>query len=327
MSRYSGKRNPFDDDDESGGFGGGSSSSSRSGGRDGYRGGSSQQQRGGGRMEDDGYGGGSRGSSYSRGYGGGGGMDYGGSSRGSVGLGVGGREGQNSSYQYGGRGGGGGYSDSGYGRGGYSDEPPPMTDAEFQLRKQEAISKMEDSSFRSLRTLHDTVRMGTETTEELDRQAEALDRVETRLDEIHVGLDKGERNLRKIKSPFGGMMNYFSKKKTVSEVTDPKGFKPSSDSKKSGSGAFGGKGGGAGGKQQAQAQVPQQTYKSTGSKAVDENLDLMGKALDDLMGIGELIGEQLDDSDRQVDRITYKMDRDHVKLEKLNKGIKKELYK
>ena len=333
MSRYSGKRNPFDDDDdEAGGFGGGSSSSSRSGGRDGYRGGgqsssysSSQQQRGGGRIEDD-FGGSSRGSSYSRGYGGGG-MDYGNSSKGSVGLGVGGREGQSSSYQYSERGGGGGYSDSGYGRGGYSDEPPPMTDAEFQVRKQQAISRMEDSSFKSLRTLHDCVRMGTETTEELDRQAEALDRVETRLDEIHVGLDKGERNLRKIKSPFGGMMNYFSKKKSVSEVTDPKGYKPSSDSKKSGSGAFSGKGGGAGGKQQAQAQLPQQTYKSTGSKVVDENLDLMGKALDDLMGIGELIGEQLDDSDRQVDRITYKMDRDHVKLDKLNKGVKKELNK
>jgi synaptosomal-associated protein 29 len=272
-------------------------------------------------MEDD-YGGSSRSSSgYSRGYGG----DYGGSSKGSVGLG--GREGQSSSYQYGGRGGGGGYSDSGYGRGGYSDEPPPMTDAEFQVKKQQAVRRMEDSSFNSLRTLHDTVRMGTETTEELDRQAEALDRVETRLDEIHVGLDKGERNLRKIKSPFGGMMNYFSKKKSVSEVTDPKGYKPSSggDSKKSGSGAAaGGKGGG---KQQAQAQLPQQTYKTTGSEVVDKNLDLMGKALDDLMGIGELIGEQLDDSDQQVDRIAYKMERDHVKIEKLNKGIKKELYK
>lgn len=308
MSRY-GNRNAFDDDDETGGFGRGSSNSSRSGG-DGYRG--SSQQRG--RIEDD-FGGGSRGG-YSRGYGGSG-SDYGGSSKGSVGLG---REGQSSSYQYG----RGGYSDSGYGHG-YSDEPPPMTDAEFQARKQEAVRKMEDSSFNSLRTLHDCVRMGTETTEELERQAESLDRVETRLDEVHVGLDKGERNLRKIKSPFGGMMNYFSKKKTVNEVTDPKGFKPSqqsSDSKKSSSSSSRG-----GGKQQAQAQVPQQTYKSTGSKVVDKNLDLMGKALDDLMGIGELIGEQLDDSDRQIDRITYKMDRDHVKMEKLNKGIKKELYK
>lgn len=309
MSRY-GSRNPFDDDDDAGGFGAGSSTSSRSGGG-GYRG--SSQQRG--RVEDD-FGGGSR-SGYSRGYGGRG-PDYGNSSKGSVGLG---REGQSSSYQYGGRG---GYSDSGYGHG-YSDEPPPMTDAEFQSRKQEAIRRMEDSSFNSLRTLHDCVRMGTETTEELDRQAEALDRVETRLDEIHVGLDKGERNLRKIKSPFGGMMNYFSKRKPVSEVTDPKGFKPSqqsSDSKKSSSAS--GKGGG---KQQAQAQVPQQSYKSTGSEVVDRNLDMMGKALDDLMGVGELIGEQLDDSDRQIDRITYKMDRDQIKMEKLNKGIKKELYK
>lgn len=310
MSRYSGNRNPFDDDDEVGGFGGGSQSSSRSGGG-GYRGGgqnsySSSQQRG--RVEDD-FGGSSRGN-YSRGYGGSG-LDYGSSK---------GREGQSSSYQYS----RGDYNDSGYGHG-YSDEPPPMTDAEFQAKKQEAIHRMEDSSFRSLRTLHDCVRMGTETTEELDRQAEALDRVETKLDQIHVGLDKGERNLRKIKSPFGGMMNYFSKKKSVSEVTDPKGFKPSqqqSGSKKSGS--AGGKGGG---KQQAQAQVPQQTYKSTGSEVVDKNLDMMGRALDDLMGLGELIGEQLDDSNVQIERITYKTDRDDIKMKKLNQGIKKELNK
>ena len=307
MSRYGGNRNPFDDDDEAGGFGGGSSSSSRSGGGGGYRGGgqgsySSSQQRG--RVEDD-FGGSSRGS-YNRGYGGSG-LDYGSSK---------GREGQSSSYQYS----GGDYNDSGYGRG-YSDEPPPMTDAEFQAKKQEVIHRMEDSSFRSLRSLHDCVRMGTETTEELDRQAEALDRVETKLDQIHVGLDKGERNLRKIKSPFGGMMNYFSKKKSVNEVTDPKGFKPSqqpSSNKKSS---------GTGGKQQAQAQLPQQTYKSSGSEVVDKNLDLMGKALDDLMGIGELIGEQLDDSTVQIERITYKTDRDDTKMKKLNQGIRKELNK
>lgn len=196
-----------------------------------------------------------------------------------------------------------------------------MTNEEFQQRKQAALHKMEDSSFSSLRTLHDCIRMGTETTEELERQAEALDRTEARLDGIHVDLDRGQKHLNKIKSPFGGIKNYFTKKKTVNEVTDPKGFKPSQGDYKKSSNSRG--------KQQAQVQAsaPQQTYKSTGSVVVDKNLDLMGKALDDLMGLGELIGEQLDDSDAQIERITHKVDRDDVKLKKLNEGIKRELRK
>lgn len=310
MSRYN--KNPFDDDEE-GGFGG---SSSR--GRSGYRtaGGmgptsrgredksSSYQQRG--KAYDDDYGSSSRNSSRGR-------QDY--SSRGSVGLGEPagrGREGQYSSYQS-----GRGYYGHDYGSG-YGSEEPPMTEAEHQERKQAAVRRMEDSSFNSLRTLNDCVRMGVDTTEELERQAESLDRVERRLDEVHVGLDKGERNLRKIKSPFGGVMNYFSKRKPINEVTDPKGFKPSSqsDGKKV-----------SGSRQQVQKQAPQPVYKSTGSEIVDKNLDQMGRALDDLMGIGELIGEQLDDSDKQIDRVAYKMERDDIKMKKLNQGIKKELYK
>ena len=300
MSRYGSSRNPFDDEDD-GGFG---ASSSRAG--QGYRsGGGMAGSRSRDRGYEDKYGGGGGGSGSRYDYGGGS------SSRGSVGLG--GQSG--SSYQ---QGKGHYHDDYGYGHG----EPPPMSDAEFQQRKQEAIRKMEDSSFSSLRTLHDCVRMGTETTEELERQAEALDRTEARLDEIHVGVDKGERNLRKIKSPFGGVMNYFSKKKTVSEVTDPKGYKPStSDNKKSSSGSS------KSGAQKGQGPVQQQSYKSTGSEVVDKNLDLMGRALDDLMGIGELIGEQLEDSEQQIDRITYKTERDDIKLKKLNQGIKKELHK
>lgn len=289
MSRYS--SNPFDDDD-GGGFGGGGSSRGSKGNGMGRSGHSSRAA-----YEND-YRGSSRGRQ---------GYD---DSRGGMGYGGG-----SSSYSY--QPGRGRYDDD-YGRG----EPPPMTEEEFQYRKQEAIRKMEDSSFNSLRTLNDCVRMGTETTEELDRQAEALDRVETRLDEIHVGLDKGERNLKKIKSPFGGFMNYFSKRKSVNEVTDPKDYKPPSGSSRDVKFSVGG------GKEKAQARAQsQQAYKSTGSEVVDKNLDQMGRMLDDLKGIGELIGTQLDDSEQQIDRVAYKMERDDVKLQKLNKGINKELQK
>lgn len=283
--------NPFGDDDD-GGFGG------KSGGGSGGFGG------GGGAG---GYGGGSRGfGEDSRGGGGrygGGGSGYGG-----------GRDGGGG---YGGDGFGGGYgggrrgADDGYNQGssGYDD---------YGDRMRQANLRMETSSANSLRVLNETMRMGIDTTEELERQAEALDRTERRLDEMHVELDKGERNMRRIKSPFGGIANYFSRRKTVEEVTDPKALRQSKGSSSSTS-----KSKPTGKKQQQQ----QQSAASTGNTVVDNNLDEMEKALCQLKGIGEVIGSQLDDSDQQLSRIKYKVDRDHVKMDKLNKDIKRELYK
>lgn len=190
---------------------------------------------------------------------------------------------------------------------------------EHEARLMMANQRMEESSANSLRALNEAMRMGVDTTEELERQAESLDRTERRLDEMHVELDKGEKNMRRIKSPFGGIGNYFSRRKTVEEVTDPKALrsqpkkgssstaKSKSSSKKS---------------QQKEAPAP-----GTGNTVVDKNLDEMEKALFQLRGIGEVIGTQLDDSEQQLDRVKYKIDRDHVKMDKLNRDIKKELYK
>ena len=206
---------------------------------------------------------------------------------------------------YGARGGGRGYDDTGY-----DDE---------RSRMMMANRRMEESSARSLRVLNETMRIGIDTTEELERQAESLDKTERRLDEMHVDLDKGERNLRKIKSPFGGISNYFSRKKTVKDVTDPKDYKepPSSKSRSASAQA----------QSRPQRKQQQAPPESTGNDVVDGNLDEMEKALYQLQGVGEMIGWQLDDSDRQLDRVAHKLDRNHVKVEKLNKGIKRELYK
>jgi len=71
----------------------------------------------------------------------------------------------------------------------------------------------------------------------------------------------------------------------------------------------------------------QHDYESTGSKVVDENLDEMSKQLDRLMGTGLVIGEQLDDSEVQIDRIKYKMERDEQAIKDLNKDINRQLNK
>lgn len=213
-----------------------------------------------------------------------------------------------------------GYGAGDRGGGGYGDyDSGPSIRDEREAKMMMANRRMEASSANSLRALNETMRMGIDTTEELERQAESMDITERRLDEMHVELDKGERNMRRIKSPFGGIGNYFSRKKTVEEVIDPKGLKPQA---KRGSSSTA-KTKPATKKQQQQLEAAP----GTGNAVVDKNLDEMGKALYQLRGIGEVMGTQLDDSEQQLDRVKFKVDRDHVKIDKLNKDIKKELYK
>ena len=193
--------------------------------------------------------------------------------------------------------------------------------ADFDYRMKMANHRMEESSARSLRVLNETMRMGVDTTEELERQAESLDKTERMLDEMHVDLDKGERHMRQIKSPFGGISNYFSRKKTVEQVTDPKGLKSKQ-----------GKGSSAARSQPPPKSKQKQKQKDpppqgTGNAIVDQNLDEMERALNQLKGIGEVIGSQLDDSEVQIDRVGHKLQRNHVKMDKLTKDVKRELYK
>ena len=175
---------------------------------------------------------------------------------------------------------------------------------------------MEDASAHSLRTLNECLHIGSDTAVELDKQAEALDRTERRLDEMHVDLDQSKKHLRQIKSPFGGIANYFSRKKKVDEVTDPKLPKEVAQSQTRRSSAKG----------SGKVAPPSLSgLPSTGNTTVDRNCDEMSKALHQLRGMGELIGEQLDDSSAQIDRIQYKVDRTDVKIKGVNKDIRRQL--
>lgn len=212
-----------------------------------------------------------------------------------------------------------------YGGGGYDSRDPyysssggsrgrEVTEDDYGQRIQAARRRMEQSSANSLRSLNECLDMGIDTAEELERQAETLDRVECRLDEMDLNLEKSKKNMRVIKSPFGGIANYFSRRKPVSEITDPK--VPSSRSQSRSATKTVAK---------TQPSLQQKQYPSTGSDVVDANLDEMDKALTQLRGIGELINEQLDDSDAQIDRVRVKMERENIKIGKLNQDIKREL--
>ena len=218
-------------------------------------------------------------------------------------------------------------SDRSYeGRGQYGDRAPSHGAAREELdhdqlchRMQLANRRMEESSASSLRTLHDTLRLGGDTAVELDRQAEALDRTERRLDEMQLDIDQSKRHMRNIKSPFGGVANYFARRKKLSDITDPKLPKEAAQA-------------------QAQAQkrgsskgpdtLPPSSLaglRGTGNSVVDDNLDEMGRMLHQLKGQSELIGDQLDDSNAQLERLKYKVDRTDVKIKGVNKDIRRQL--
>lgn len=186
---------------------------------------------------------------------------------------------------------------------------------EYRHRVQVANRRMEETSGQSLRTLNECLHMGADTAEELEVQAESLDRTEKRLDEMHVNLDQSKRHMRHIKSPFGGIANYFARKKKLDDTTDPKMQKGSTRGSSQSSSASGG----------PVAPPSMNGLKSTGNQVVDRNCDEMSKALHQLRGVGELIGQQLDDSSDQIERVNYKMERTDVKIKGVNRDIRRQL--
>lgn len=186
------------------------------------------------------------------------------------------------------------------------------TEEELDQKLRDANQKMEDSSFRCVRTLHETMGMATATTEELERQSESLDRTEDNLDRMEVDLESSRRNMREVKSVFGSLVNRFTKPKIGSNAeplpkpkkktpVDLPPDKPPSST-------------------QAQTQK-----KSTGNETVDRNLDEVELCLKQLEGQAYLIGHQLDESNDQLERIRVKMDRNDIKIKSVTRDAKRQL--
>lgn len=171
--------------------------------------------------------------------------------------------------------------------------------------------KIQESTTRSLQVLNETLRMGVETTEELERQAESLERTETNLDKMNHDLDHSRRLMNVIKSPFHSLFNRSSTKSDdETSVKRTKKVLSNEPKQKSSSPSF----------QSASSSA------STGDAVVDRNLEEMSKALYQIRGIGELMSEQLDDSAAQIDRVDKKMAKAGTKMDKVTKDIKRELH-
>ena len=183
-----------------------------------------------------------------------------------------------------------------------------LQDEELYQRLVDANRRMENSSFRCVQILNETVKIATDTSKELEIQGKkSLDRTEDNLDKMATDLVCSQRNTREVKSMFGSMVNPFTKPKIPSDPSPKKSSVPSSKSSKGAS------------KPTVQAQVQK---KSTGNKVVDRNLDQLEFWSKQLEGQAYLIGSQLDESNDQLECIRVKMDRIITTTELFRKGNK-----
>ena len=204
---------------------------------------------------------------------------------------------------------------------GRSDQPGRQpTQRELQQRFEAANRRMEDSSRRCVELVHETMGLANETSEELEAQAEALERTERRLDEMDVALESSKRNMREVRSVFGGFVNSITKPQFRGEKPPPSSkssfFNPFKKSNPKDTGSYSGSA-------QKQAKAVKQ---STGNTVVDRNLDQLEAGLKQLEGQAHLMGHQLDDSNVQIDRISWKMAKNEEKLKSVTRSAHKELY-
>jgi uncharacterized coiled-coil protein SlyX len=87
---------------------------------------------------------------------------------------------------------------------------------------QQQIGAVENSSLESTRRalllINESREVGTKTAEELASQGEKLNKIEEHMDKLNVDLTETQKNLNRMKSVFGGIINKFTfgKKKDAS---------------------------------------------------------------------------------------------------------------
>jgi septal ring factor EnvC (AmiA/AmiB activator) len=112
----------------------------------------------------------------------------------------------------------------------------PKVNSELEQLK-ERIGYVENESLAStrqaLRSLNDSLALGSKTTQTLDEQGEQLKRVETTLDSIDQGLSSTQTNIKQLKSIFGTYRPKFFDKAAELNGSIESGFNKSKSSKKS----------------------------------------------------------------------------------------------
>ena len=192
---------------------------------------------------------------------------------------------------------------------------------ELQQRLEAANQEMEDSSHRCVELVCETIAWGNETTEELEKQAEAFERTEMCLDEMDEVLGSSKRDMREMRSVFGGIVNSITKPQFRSEKPPPSSksphFNPFKKSKPKEAESHS-----SSSRTQATAVKPQ----SIGNAIVDRNLDQLEAGLMQLEGQAYLMGHQIEKSNGVIKRLSSKMQRNEDKLKSVTKSVNRELY-
>ena len=113
------------------------------------------------------------------------------------------------------------------------------------------------------------------------------------------------RELTNIQTIFGGVVNYFKKEKTTTTKSkqQPEGTEIL---------------------QRRHPNIPVVARELSGPRTImDQNLDQIDSGLDLLNEMALKLGDQIDDSNKHLDRISDKQDKVNNKVTKLNKKITK----
>lgn len=203
-----------------------------------------------------------------------------------------------------------------------------------EIRRQMQMSKERtlDSTNRCLALIEESHDLAVGTGGELQLQGEKLNRIERNLDKIENEMTIANRHVASVNSIWGAIGNYFKK------APKPKGSAPQSppssgitDLQTESSLYYGAK------------QSKPRSYRTvTGieqferssfssrdphEREIDANLDLMSRGLGRLKEDAVILGGEIERQNEQLDRIGYKTDKAHEKVQKSDRKIRQILRK
>ncbi|XP_034945355.1 synaptosomal-associated protein 29 [Chelonus insularis] len=208
----------------------------------------------------------------------------------------------------------------------------------LEERKKAIEERTIQSSERSISLLRDSEQIGAATAEELIRQREQLERTEKRLDDINSTLRFSQKQIQGIKSVFGSLKNYLSRKSLDAPTPTMTSGSKSPDSERSGSSSSILNNSIEQSRTTLTANHP--TLQRRGlldddiddkkydspitnvSKVLERNLDEMSGSLARLKGLAIGLSEEIDSQNDLIENVITKTDKADIMLERQNKDMR-----
>lgn len=186
-----------------------------------------------------------------------------------------------------------------------------------------------ESTQRSRGMLEESEDAGKRTAEQLIHQREQLEKADRNLDEINATTTQTQRHLNNIKSVFGGLKNKFGRKASAPATAPDAGGKSSTKLEATlgkmeadTSGFYASSGPGERSLPESSRRNLSQALQEMDAE-VDENLDAMSSQLRGLQSLGRALGDEIEEQNELLDRITSKADKTDAKVRDQDKQMKK----